>query len=176
MRVFVGFVFTLAWALYLGGALAMELVWRPVHHDLPPAQTGVMCQRMGRRWRWMALGALGLVAVAWWGGRTLGGHGVLAVRGPVPALPPASGWPVIAMVACWVSLAGLVIAMGVLLHPRSHARWPAGAGASAHASARRRRLRAMRVMEVLLRLELVVALSGAALVVLPGGPRVGWAA
>ncbi|HEY4928674.1 MAG TPA: hypothetical protein VIH95_05945 [Acidimicrobiales bacterium] len=176
MRVALGFLFTLAWAVYLGGALAMELVWRPVQRDIPPSQIGAMCRWMGRRYRWLGLGALGLAAVTWLAWRGLGGTVLLASR-PAAAVPPAaSGWPVAAMVACWGCLAALVLAMGVLLHPRSHARWRAGAHAADAAAARRRKVRALRTMDVLLRVELAVALSTTALVVLPSGPRIGWAA
>src|SRR5674476_969182 len=139
----------------------MELVWRPVQRDIPPSQIGAMCRWMGRRYRWLGLGALGLAAVTWLSWRGLGGTVLLASR-PAAAVPPAaSGWP--------------VAAMGVLLHPRSHARWRAGAHAADAAAARRRKVRALRTMDVLLRVELAVALSTTALVVLPSGPRIGWA-
>lgn len=176
MRLVLGFLFTLAWTVYLGGALAMELVWRPVQRDIPPSQTGAMCRWMGRRYRWMGLGALGLVAVTWSTGRALGSTVLLASRQTVAAPPPTGGWPALATVACWVCLVALVLGMGVLLHPRSHARWKAGADPATQAAARRRRARSMRFMEVLLRVELAVALSATALFVLGAGPTSRWVA
>ncbi len=157
MRLLIAFVFTAALSVYLGGALVMELVWRPAQRAVPPAQVGVVCQRMGRRWRWVASGTLGLVAAAW----------IFWPRSPAP------DWAAPLSVLCWGSLAALVLTMGVLLHPRSHARGRAAADGAAHAAARRRRLRAMRAMDVLLRMELAVAVAAAVLAALPGAPGAG---
>ena len=54
----------LGWALYLGGAATMEVVWRPAQRDIPPGQTAVLCQRMGLRYRWLALSSLVVIAVS----------------------------------------------------------------------------------------------------------------
>ena len=62
IRTALGYLFTVEWAVYVGGALFMELVWRPLQRHVPPAQTGVLCNAMGRRYRWLALGSLGLIA------------------------------------------------------------------------------------------------------------------
>jgi uncharacterized membrane protein len=52
------FVHVVSWSTYVGGALVMELVWRPAQQALPPSQTAVACQWMGRRYRWLSLVAL----------------------------------------------------------------------------------------------------------------------
>lgn len=174
MRIVIGFAFTVALSVYLGGALVMELVWRPAQRDLPPPQVGVLCQRMGRRYRWVALGALGLLAVAWTAWRALGRATVPLPAGVAPAQLLAGASLVTLAAACWGVLVALVLAMGVLLHPRSHWRGRAGAGGTGAIETRRRRLRAMRVMEVLLRVELAVALAATALAVVSGGIGIGW--
>ncbi|MCL4414061.1 MAG: hypothetical protein ACYCUF_00470 [Acidimicrobiales bacterium] len=156
MRVAAGFLTTIGWAAYLGGALVMELVWRPLQRDLPPGQTGVLCQRMGRRYRWVALFALGVAGASWIAAR-------LAGNAPVSVAP----WQVVLAGASWAALASLVLAMGALVHPLSHLRSRAGASSEERAAARARRLRAMRLMNAMLRVELCIALLATALVAWP---------
>ena len=152
MHTALGYLFTVEWAVYLGGALFMELVWRPLQRHVPPAQTGVRCQSMGRRYRWMAFTCLGLIAatgVAW---RAVGG--------------PATVWQTAALAGAWIVLVVLVASMGLLVHPLSHARLRPGED---RAELRVRRLRSIRVMDVLLRVELACALIGALIAVWPHG-------
>ncbi len=158
MRVLLGFVFTLSWSLYLGGILAMELVWRPVQHYLPPGQVNVVCQRMGRRYRWIAIGALAVV-----GGvlaRSLRGH----------PLSSPYGLTVCASLACWALLAAEVVTMAVLAHPALHVRQDPSLSTAERAAARERTRRAIRRMDVMLRSEMALALVGALLAAsLPSG-------
>jgi uncharacterized membrane protein len=163
-RTVLGYLFTIEWAVYVGGALFMELVWRPLQRHVPPGQTGAMCLAMGRRYRWLALACLALIAgtaLAWSavGGELAPGAGR---RSTVP-------WSTVALGAAWVVLVGLVATMGLLVHPRSHARSHRGQD---EGEVRRRRLRAIRLMDVLLRVELAVALMGALVAVwpVPSGP------
>ncbi len=129
------------WCSYLGGVLVMELVWRPVQAHIPPSQTGALCATMGRRYRWMALAALGVTAI-----------GQLIAFGP-PGFALAAGWGV---------LVALIVSMGLFVHPQSHARWAASAAPAQQARARQRRLGAIKVMGALLRIEVAVALLLAA--------------
>ena len=111
MRVFLGFALTLAWALYLGGTMAMELVWRPVQRYLPPGQVNVVCQKMGRRYRWIALGSLAVAGAA------------LAPDLRQPHLWSSSyGRTVCAGFACWLLLAAGVLTMALRAHPALHRR------------------------------------------------------
>ncbi len=156
MRDGLGYLFTLEWAVYVGGALFMELVWRPLQRHVPPQQTGVLCNSMGRRYRWLALACLVAMAAtgaAW----QLDGGGLAAWR--------AGG-----LAAAWGSLVALVAGMGLLVHPRSHARLQPGED---RAALRRRRQRAIKVMDVMLRAELAVALLGALVAVWPHGSAPG---
>lgn len=169
-RTVLGYLFTVEWAVYVGGALFMELVWRPLQRHVPPAQTGALCNAMGRRYRWLALGSLGLIAataIAWQvaGGPTLRASGVAGGGA-------AAEWRIAGLVAVWVVLVALVAAMGLLVHPRSHARHRPGEDSD---ELRRLRLRSIRFMDVLLRVELGVALAGALVVAWPLGSAPGLA-
>lgn len=163
-RTVLGYLFTVEWAVYVGGALFMELVWRPLQRHVPPGQTGAMCLAMGRRYRWLALACLALIAgtaVAW----SAAGGDLAAGSGNRSAAP----WSTAALGAAWAVLVGLVVVMGLLVHPRSHARSRRGQD---EGEVRRRRLQAIRLMDVLLRVELAVALAGALVAVwpVPSGP------
>ena len=149
-RSVLGYLFTVEWAVYLGGALFMELVWRPLQRHVPPGQTGVLCNAMGRRYRWLALSclaALAVTAIVW-----------QAVGGGLGA------WRAAGLAGAWTALVALVAGMGLLVHPRSHARQRPGED---RAVLRQRRLRAIRIMDAMLRVELVVAMGGALVAVWP---------
>lgn len=142
----------LAWAVYLGGALVMELVWRPVQEHLPMAQIGVACQQMGRRYRWVALTMLmttGAAAVA-----------DLVARAPDVSLSPDDpyGRTVLVLGVCWVTLVGIVGLMAFLAHPALHVRMASDLDPEARAVARARVARAIARMDRCLRAELIVAL------------------
>ena len=154
MHTALGYVFTIEWAVYVGGALFMELVWRPLQRHVPPGQTGVLCNAMGRRYRWLAIASLVAIAATCGAWQVTGGPGELS---------PAR-W--LALGAAWVVLASLVTVMGLLVHPRSHARLEQGED---RAELKRRRMRSIRVMDVLLRIELGVALVGALVAAWPHG-------
>jgi uncharacterized membrane protein len=161
-RTLLGYAFTVEWALYLGGALFMELVWRPVQRHLPPAGTGALCSAMGRRYRWLALGALATIAAT----------GIALDLSPPAGTRAGSPWRPVALLATWAALVAVVAAMGLALHPGSHARLGPGGDPDAH---RRRRLRALRAMDALLRAELALALAGALLASWPARGAPGWA-
>jgi uncharacterized membrane protein len=159
MRVADGFVLMLAWAVYLGGAVAMELVWRPIQRYLPPGQVNVVCQRMGRRYRWIALAALAIA----------GGSLVPDLRRS-HFLSSGYGRTAWADLACWALLAFGVMTMAVLAHPALHRRHDTSLDAQARAAAREQTLRAIRRMDLLLRVDIVVALVAVLLTAsLPSG-------
>ena len=154
MHTALGYVFTIEWAVYVGGALFMELVWRPLQRHVPPGQTGVLCNAMGRRYRWLAIASLAAMAATCAAWQVTGGPGRLSL----------ARW--LALGAAWVALVALVTVMGLLVHPRSHARLEPGED---RAELKRRRMRSIRVMDVLLRIELGVALVGALVAAWPHG-------
>jgi uncharacterized membrane protein len=160
MRVVLGFVFTLAWALYLGGSVAMEFIWRPVQRFVPPGQVNIVCQRMGRRYRWIALGSL---AVA-------GGALAPALRRSHFTLSSAYGRTAWAGLTCWALLVLGVMTMALLAHPALHLRQDASLSSAERAAARERTRRAIRRMDLLLRADIAVALVAVLLTVsLPSG-------
>lgn len=146
------YVVLLAWSVYLGGALVMELVWRPAQQHLPMSQIGVACQVMGRRYRWLALAMLAVIAAT--------GLSLLPGRGP-GTLTASTGYgrTVLALAGCWVLLAALVVGMAFAAHPALHARGSADLTPEARAEARAGVGRAIRRMDALLRVELAVALA-----------------
>lgn len=145
------YVLLLAWSVYLGGALVMELVWRPAQEHMPMSQIGVACQLMGRRYRWLALAMLVVIAAA--------SLAQLPGRGPgALTLSTGFGRTIVALVLCWFMLVGLVAAMAFLAHPALHVRMPSHLEPEARAAARAQVGRAIRRMDLILRLELAVAL------------------
>lgn len=142
----------LAWSVYLGGALVMELVWRPVQEHLPMSQIGVACQRMGRRYRWLALAMLVVVAVV--------GLARLPGRESGASLSPGApyGRTLLLLAICWLALVGLVTLMAVFAHPALHARMTSSMEEVERDEARARVARAIRRMDRCLRAELIVAL------------------
>lgn len=146
------YVVMLAWSVYLGGALVMELVWRPAQEHLPMSQIGVACQVMGRRYRWLALAMLAVIAAT--------GLALLPGRGPgTLTLSTGYGRTVAALVGCWVLLVALVVGMAFAAHPALHARGATELTPEARAAPRAGVGRAIRRMDALLRVELVVALA-----------------
>lgn len=153
LRTALAVLHALGWAAYLGGAVYMEVVWRPAQEHIPPSQTNVLCQRMGQRYRWLALSALALLAAT--------GVGLVLV-GPATTRPSLSlsgsyGRTLAALALCWAALVTLVAVMAVVAHPALHARTPAEMTAAERAIARESVRGAIRRMDLLLRVELGVA-------------------
>lgn len=145
------YVLLLAWSVYLGGALVMELVWRPAQDGMPMSQIGVACRVMGRRYRWIALSMLGVIGVT--------GLALLPGRPPgALTLSTGLGRTIVALVACWIALVALVVGMAFLAHPALHARTSASVSPDERSQARARVGSSIRRMDLMLRLELGVAL------------------
>lgn len=147
-----GYCGLMAWTVYVGGALVMEFVWRPAQEHLPMAQIGVACQKMGRRYRWIALLTLVVAGAS--------AAAELALRDPTVSLSVNSpyGRTVVALGACWVALVGIVSMMTFFAHPALHVRTTSDLDPDARAVARERVARAIRRMDRCLRAELVLAL------------------
>lgn len=140
-----GFVHVVSWATYVGGAVVMEFVWRPTQEHLPMSQIGVACQWMGRRYRWVAL--LALIGA--------GVSGVALVRtGPTG---DSVVTPVI-LAVCWLVLAATLAMLTFVTHPGLHARTTADMTEPERLAARNQVRLAMRRMDLVLRIDLVIAL------------------
>lgn len=154
LEVALAFAHALGWATYIGGAIAMEVLWRPAQAHIPASQVNVVCQRMGRRYRWIALAALGVIGAS-------GAVGLLVAQPgthPPVALTSSYGRTLLAVVAGWGVLVALVATMAVVAHPALHARSAAGLDREQRDAARLAVRRAIRRMDLMLRCELVVAL------------------
>lgn len=143
-------VFVVSWSVYVGGALVMELVWRPVQEHLPMAQIGVACRWMGRRYRWVALGALVGAGVS----------GLALRPSVVPDGDAASGagWAGWALAVCWCILAFTLALLSLVTHPGLHARTRTSMTEAERQAARQQVGRAIRHMDLVLRIDLLVAL------------------
>lgn len=148
-------VHVIGWSVYLGGALVMELVWRPAQEEMPPAQIAVACQWMGRRYRWVASVALLAIgtsgaALAVGSDRSLG-------------LGTSYGRTVAALAFLWLVLAAILLAITFLAHPGLHVRMAVELSDVERAAARERVRQAIVWMDRLLRLDLAIALLAALL-------------
>lgn len=157
------FVHVVAWSTHVGGTLVMELVWRPAQAHLPPSQTAVACQWMGRRYRWLALTAL--LAAGASGAVRLADADLRSPSAPADPLSWSHGYgrTMIAAVVVWVALLAILGLLAVLAHPALHVRTPADMTDAERQAARQQVRRAITRMDRLLRLELVLALVALAL-------------
>ncbi|MCZ7525664.1 MAG: hypothetical protein M5U14_04310 [Acidimicrobiia bacterium] len=144
-----GLLHTAGWSVHLGGAVAMELVWRPVQRHIPGSQTAVVCQTMGRRYRWLSAIALGLVG--------LSGVARLVQRGELDLTSPY-GRTVVALSVVWLVLVATLALLAVVAHPALHVRTPASMTDEERAAARHEVRRAIERMDRLLRFELAASL------------------
>lgn len=149
------FVHSVSWATYLGGALVMELIWRPAQEDLPPSQTAVACQWMGRRYRWIAAAALA--------GLGISGLGLLASGDASLSLSGSYGRTVLAVGILWIALVATLVALSFVTHPGLHARTSTDMTDEQRAAAREAVRRSIVRMDRALRFDLLVGLIAALL-------------
>ncbi|NNN21115.1 MAG: hypothetical protein HKL80_03830 [Acidimicrobiales bacterium] len=175
MKVFLLFVFGLGWSVYLGGALVMAWVWRPLQKGLPPGQTGILCLKMGRIYKYLALVSLGLVAVSWAILGLIDHHGVLIGSNGVFEVGVSGLLRGIIGAAVWLALVGFVLFMGVFLHPSSHVRAETNQGEAGREKMKEMRLKSISRMNKVLKAELATALVATLIMalssatVIPGG-------
>lgn len=143
---------TVGWAVYFGGAASMELLWRPAQEEIPPSLVNVVCQRMGRRYRWIALAALALI-----------GATGLAQLAEADLLTPGSfspsdryGRTLLLATLGWSALVAIVVTLAIVAHPALHVRTSGEATPEERAASRAAVARAIRRMDVFLRLDLAV--------------------
>lgn len=104
----------LAWCIYVGGAICMELVLRYAQTVMKPSQIAVVCQRSGKRYRWWSLFCLiALLAT-----------GIpLALQHPA-AFDPTTARGLVIWILCGLWIVQMTI-LGILsfrIHPDMHAR------------------------------------------------------
>lgn len=154
-----GFAHVLGWAVYIGGAVLMEVVWRPSQEHIPPAQVNVVCSFMGRRYRWIALAALAALFLSGVGLLLESGH--LSTTSPIfrppLVLSNSYGRTMLALTILWAFLFGLLLMLGVVAHPALHVRMSSDMSDEERRAARAAVGQAIRRMDVLLRVELAGA-------------------
>lgn len=152
---FWSFLHVLGWSTYVGGALVMELVWRPAQEAMPQSQIAVACQWMGRRYRWTAAVALALIGIS----------GVAMVLRGDERLTWSTPWgrTVTALIIVWLAMSVVLATITFSGHPGLHARMPPDATDEERDAAREQVRRAISRMDRLLRLDLLLALAGALL-------------
>lgn len=147
------FVHVVSWATYLGGALVMELIWRPAQADLPPSQTAVACQWMGRRYRWIAAGALA--------GLGLSGAALVADGDRSLSLSDSYGRTLLAVAILWAVLVVTLASLSFVTHPGLHTRTRVDLTDEQRAAAREAVRRSIVRMDRALRFDLLVGLVAA---------------
>lgn len=107
-------VHALCWAIYVGGAICMELVLRYAQNFMKPSQIAVVCQYSGIRYRWWSLFCLAGLLIT----------GILlAIAQPAP-FDPSTRYGLVVWILCALWIAQMLI-LGLLslrIHPDMHAR------------------------------------------------------
>jgi len=107
-------VHVLAWCIYVGGAICMELVLRYAQTVMKPSQIAVVCQHSGKRYRWWSLLCL-IVLLA---------TGIpLALQHPAAFDPTtARGMTVWILCGLWIVQMAILGILSLRIHPDMHAR------------------------------------------------------
>jgi uncharacterized membrane protein len=129
-------------ALYLGGAVTMELVLRYAQRELPGPQTAVTCQVSGRIWRWWAQAAL-VVA------------GATFIISATRAASPAA--VLVVYLFIWCSLGAVLTVMSYRAHPALARKVSPDASFEERSRSRDELKKAIATMDRLLRAELGLA-------------------
>ncbi len=147
-------IFGISWAIYLGGALIMALVWKPLQKYLPPGQTAIVCQTMGKKYKWIGLGSLGVFGASW----LLLGLESLEASSWSNNFSNASIALGLLATILWCTLVYLVLSMGLKIHPNSHVRISATVDDTQKEQIKSSRKAAIKKMDLMLKIELSVAL------------------
>lgn len=142
-------IMLLAFAIYLGGAISMELILRFAQADLPGPQTAITCKVSGDLWKWIALVSLSIT------GLSVAAMIILTY----PVIP--NRWYGLAAVgfgASWIALMSILIKMSFRAHPALAFRPDPSMPPEEFAETRQALKRAIRRMDVLLRTELSIAI------------------
>lgn len=160
LHILYGYTHDIAIAVYIGGAVAMELVLGPAQQAIPPAQAQVMGQKTSDRFLWLAWGSLITILVT--GILRLQRLGFIVAEWN-PFRPPLAwdqsyGRTVFVMFLLWCVLAinGLLITF--LFRPRLAGRMKSGVSSAQIASTQQAKQQAAVWVQRLTRLDLAVAL------------------
>lgn len=158
-----GFLHDIALAVYIGGAVAMELVLSPAQKAIPPAQAQVMGQKSADRFLWLVWGSLAVIIVS--GALRLWRLGFFQSDFPfiedTLGLDVSYGRTFWALFLCWILLVvnGLIITF--ILRPRLAGRMSSGVTAARAAATQDVKIQAARHVEILTRVDIGIALLAA---------------
>lgn len=104
----------LAWSIYVGGAICMELVLRHAQQFMKPSQVAVVCQKSGRRYRWWSFFCLLVLLVS----------GILLADHDGASLDPKTiaGFALWALLVLWAVQMFILGLLSFRIHPDMHAR------------------------------------------------------
>lgn len=145
----------LAWSVYVGGAVTMELVLRYAQNFMRPSQVAIVCQAAGRSYRWWSLLALAILMVT----------GLpMAMRQPNAFDPSTSfGMTLWSLCGVWLLQIAILALLTFRVHPDMHARMAVSLSEAEMQRERQRVGAAIRRMDQLLRLELAGGIVAVAL-------------
>lgn len=138
-------VHNMAWAVYLGGAISMELVLRHAQQFMRGSQVAVVCQNSGRKYRWLSLACLiillvtGLMRVTW----------VQMTQSEMVLLFGA--------LLLWSLLVGILALLALHIHPEMHLRVSSSMTEEEVRTERKRVGVAIQRMDFWVRAELMIA-------------------
>jgi uncharacterized membrane protein len=137
---------TLAWSVYVGGAITMELVLRYAQQFMRPSQVAIVCQASGRSYRWWSFVALTILM----------GTGIPLALRQTGAFDAGTPFGLLLWILCGVWLMQVVVLalLAFRVHPDMHARSRASMSEEEIHLDRLRIGEAIRQMDRLLRLEL----------------------
>lgn len=139
-------VHALAWSIYVGGAIIMELVLRYAQGSMRPSQVAIVCQRAGNRYRWISFFCLVLLLATG-----------LALAGPIVTGSPEA-IVLVALGAIWLALAAILALLSFYIHPEMHIRVSSSMTEEEVRQERQRVGRAIVRMDITVRIELGLAL------------------
>ena len=150
-------IHVLAWSVYLGGSIAMELLLRHAQNYMKGSQVSVVCQNSGKKYRWISFVCLILLMLTGW----------LRVSGS-EIQSPAGEWILTGLVVLWVLLLCILALLAFHVHPELHIRVSASMTEAQVQHERQRVGVAIRRMDFWVRAELVLALLATLLGVVLG--------
>lgn len=136
----------LAWSIYVGGAIVMELVLRHAQASMRGSQVAIVCQRAGHRYRWWSFVCLTLLLVT----------GVPLASPITPGSTQAL--VVVALGVLWLALVSILALLTFYIHPELHIRVSPSMSEEEVRQERGRVGRAIVRMDITVRIELGLAL------------------
>lgn len=164
LETLIAWIHILAWAVYLGGAIAMEFILRHAQSFMRGSQVAVVCQNSGRKYRWLSFVCLLLLLVT---GLMRAGITESTESTEITETTLLYSFLLFSIVLIWVLLLGILGLLSFHIHPEMHLRVSPSMTEQEVTIERQRVGVAIRQMDIWVRIELLLALlatlAGAAL-------------